>query len=65
MGTNDLLKDMQATSLPDRRNLWAALSLTVTAARAHGLAVLDGTYNAIGDDEGFALACEQGPRLRL
>jgi citrate lyase subunit beta/citryl-CoA lyase len=60
MGTNDLLNDLRATPLPDRRNLWAALSQTVTAARAHGLGVIDGTFNAIGDEEGFAQSCAQG-----
>jgi citrate lyase subunit beta/citryl-CoA lyase len=60
MGTNDLLKAMCAQSLPDRRNLWAALSQTVIAARAHGLTVIDGTYNDIGDAAGFAESCAQG-----
>jgi len=60
MGTNDLLKAMRAHPLPDRRNLWTALSQTVTAARAHGIGALDGTYNEIGDDGGFAESCAQG-----
>jgi citrate lyase subunit beta/citryl-CoA lyase len=60
MGTNDLLKAMQARALPDRRNLWAALSQTVIAGRAHGLTVIDGTYNEIGDATGFAESCVQG-----
>jgi citrate lyase subunit beta/citryl-CoA lyase len=60
MGTNDLLKSMQAQSLPDRRNLWSALGQTVIAGRAHGLTVLDGTYNDIRDEAGFAQSCEQG-----
>lgn len=60
MGTNDLLKAMHAQELPDRRNLWAALSQTVIAGRAHGLTVLDGTYNDIHDGSGFAASCAQG-----
>ena len=60
MGTNDLLKAMHGQALPDRRNLWAALSQTVIAARAHGRCVIDGTYNAIGDAAGFAESCAQG-----
>ena len=60
MGTNDLLKAMRAQALPDRRNLWAALSQTVIAARAHGRCVIDGTYNEIGDAAGFAESCAQG-----
>ena len=60
MGTNDLLNAMYAQPVPDRRNLWSALSQTVIAARAYGLSVIDGTYNEIGDDTGFAESCAQG-----
>src|SRR5581483_1894308 len=60
LGTNDLLKAMRGQPLPDRRNLWPVLTGTVVAARAHGLCVIDGTYNDIGDEEGFAQACAQG-----
>ena len=60
MGTNDLLNAMHAQSLPDRRNLWAALSQTVIAARAHGLTVVDGTHNQIADEAGFLQSCIQG-----
>ncbi|MEO8300356.1 MAG: CoA ester lyase [Rhizomicrobium sp.] len=60
MGTNDLLKALHAQPLPDRRNLWLALSATVLAARAHGASVIDGTYNDIADDAGFAESCAQG-----
>lgn len=60
LGTNDLLKSMHGQPLPDRRNLWAVLTQTVVAARAHGLGVIDGTYNDIRDADGFALACTQG-----
>jgi len=60
MGTNDLLKALRAQPLPDRRNLWPALSATVLAARAHGASVIDGTYNDIADQAGFAESCTQG-----
>jgi citrate lyase subunit beta/citryl-CoA lyase len=60
LGTNDLLKAMRAKDLPDRRNLWAVLSQTVIAARAHDLTVLDGSYNDIRDEAGFAESCVQG-----
>jgi citrate lyase subunit beta/citryl-CoA lyase len=59
MGSNDLLKAMHGHPLPDRRNLWAAMSQTVMAARAHDLSVLDGTHNEIGDIDGFVQACAQ------
>jgi citrate lyase subunit beta/citryl-CoA lyase len=60
MGTNDLLNDLRGQPVPDRRNLWSALSRTVTAARAHGIGAVDGTYNEIGDETGFRTCCEQG-----
>lgn len=60
MGTNDLIKEMGARPMPDRANIAAALSFTVLAARAHGLGVIDGVHNDIGDADGFAAACAQG-----
>ncbi|HKU55385.1 MAG TPA: CoA ester lyase [Rhizomicrobium sp.] len=60
LGTNDLLKALHAKPLPDRRNLWPHLSATVLAARAYGASVIDGTYNDIADDVGFAESCVQG-----
>jgi citrate lyase subunit beta / citryl-CoA lyase len=60
MGSNDLLKAMRGQDLADRRNLWAALSHVVIAARAYGLTAIDGTYNAIDDSAGFSESCAQG-----
>jgi citrate lyase subunit beta/citryl-CoA lyase len=60
MGTNDLIKEMGGTHTKDRANLAAALSLTVLAARAHGLSTIDGVHNDIADMAGFAEACAQG-----
>ena len=59
MGTNDLLHDMRATPMPARENLWPLLTQTIVAARAHGLDIIDGTYNAIGDEAGLATECRQ------
>jgi citrate lyase subunit beta / citryl-CoA lyase len=59
MGTNDLVKEMGALHTPRRSNLSAALSLTVLAARAYGLAAIDGVFNDIADAEGFAAACRE------
>lgn len=56
LGSNDLLKEMDARPMPDAANLHAAMSLCVMAARAHGIAVLDGVYNDIADADGFAAA---------
>ena len=59
LGTNDLLKDMGARHMPDRANLWPAMSLCVMAARAAGIVVLDGVHNDLSDTEGFVRACRQ------
>jgi citrate lyase subunit beta/citryl-CoA lyase len=37
-----------------------ALSFCVLAARAYGLAVLDGVYNDFSDEQGFTEECAQG-----
>lgn len=60
MGTNDLIKEMRGLHTPDRMNLSAALGLSVLAARANGLAAIDGVYNDIQNAEGFAETCHQG-----
>ena len=60
MGTNDLVKDMRARHTPLRLPLLTALGLGMLAARAHGLAILDGVYNDIQDTEGFRAVCQQG-----
>ncbi|MGP1352510.1 MAG: HpcH/HpaI aldolase/citrate lyase family protein [Parasphingopyxis sp.] len=60
MGTNDLAKEMQAKLRQARLGFVNALSMTVMAGRAHGRIVIDGVFNAIGDDAGLAAECEQG-----
>ncbi len=60
MGINDLAKETLARQTPDRAPFHAALSLSVAAARAHGLAVLDGVHNEIDDLEALARVCLQG-----
>jgi citrate lyase subunit beta/citryl-CoA lyase len=59
MGTNDLIKEVHGQHTPDRMNLAAALGLSVLAARAHAIAVIDGVYNDIQNAEGFKATCEQ------
>ncbi|HET7335638.1 MAG TPA: CoA ester lyase [Rhizomicrobium sp.] len=60
MGTNDLIKEFRGEHTQDRQNLSTALSMSVTAARAYGLAVIDGVYNDIQNGDGFAASCAQG-----
>lgn len=62
-GTSDLTKDLRALPTPDRLPLLPALGLLLLAARAHGLAALDGVHLDLTDDEGFVLACRQGRAL--
>jgi citrate lyase subunit beta/citryl-CoA lyase len=59
MGTNDLIKEIRGFHTQDRANLSAALSLSVLAARANGIAVIDGVYNDIQNEDGFKATCEQ------
>src|SRR5262249_44022757 len=47
MGTNDLVKDLRARHTPLRLPMMAALGMAMLAARANGLAILDGVYNDI------------------
>jgi len=60
MGTNDLAKELQTRHRTDRLPLQASLGLCLLAAKAHGLAIVDGVYNAFKDDEGLKIECEQG-----
>ncbi|MEP2890355.1 HpcH/HpaI aldolase/citrate lyase family protein [Tateyamaria sp.] len=60
MGTNDLAKDLHARNRADRLPLQAGLGLCLLAAKAHGLAIIDGVYNAFKDDAGLHAECEQG-----
>jgi len=60
MGTNDLLSELRALHTPERTSLVHALAQCVLAARAHGRTILDGVYNDVKDDAGFAAECRQG-----
>ena len=57
MGTNDLAKDMNSRT---RAALMTALQMSVLAAKAAGIIVLDGVFNAFKDDDGLAAECAQG-----
>jgi citrate lyase subunit beta / citryl-CoA lyase len=63
MGTSDLVSDLHALATRDRLPLLTALGLVLLAARAHGLAVLDGVHLDLADEDGFAAACRQGREL--
>ncbi len=60
MGTNDLAKELNTRFRSDREPLMTSLGLCLLAAKAEGLIIVDGVYNAFKDDEGLAAECEQG-----
>jgi len=63
VGTNDLARELGCMPGADRLPLHPLLMMTVAAARARGLAVLDGVYNALDDPDGLAGECAQGVRF--
>ncbi|MDP2063650.1 MAG: CoA ester lyase [Phaeovulum sp.] len=60
MGTNDLAKELGSRFRADRLPLIAGLGLCLLAAKAHGLTIVDGVYNAFKDEEGLRAECAQG-----
>ncbi|OUS38255.1 CoA ester lyase [Rhodobacterales bacterium 56_14_T64] len=60
MGTNDLAKELQTRFRADRLPMMAGLGLCLLAAKAEGLVIVDGVYNAFKDAEGLAVECAQG-----
>jgi len=60
MGTNDLAKELQCRARADRLPMLTALSMCLLAAKAEGLVIVDGVYNAFKDAEGLSAECEQG-----
>lgn len=63
MGTSDLVKDLNAHHTPLRLPVITSLGLCLLAARAYGLAILDGVYLDLEDDAGFEASCKQGLEL--
>lgn len=60
MGTNDLAKELQTRFRPDRVPLMTSLGLCLLAAKANGVVIIDGVYNAFKDDDGLKVECDQG-----
>jgi citrate lyase subunit beta/citryl-CoA lyase len=63
LGTSDLTKDLHALATRDRVPLITSLSLVILAARAYGLAILDGVHLDLADDDGLTASCRQGREL--
>lgn len=60
MGTNDLAKEMRAPLIPGRQVFQPILTMAVCAARAHGLAIMDGVCNEFRDQDAFTAEARQG-----
>ena len=58
-GTNDLAADLRLPPGTGRAPLQMALQSIVLAGRAAGIAVFDGVYNKLDDEEGFAAECAE------
>jgi citrate lyase subunit beta/citryl-CoA lyase len=63
MGTNDLAKDTRTKILPGRAAMLPWLMTCIAAARAHGVDIVDGVYNDLGNAEGFARECAEARDL--
>ncbi len=63
MGTSDLTKDLHAHHTPSRLPMLASLAISLLAARAARIAILDGVHLDLDDEQGFAEACRQGREL--
>lgn len=63
MGTSDLANDLLAHHTPMRLPLLTSLGLCLLAARAERLAVLDGVFLDLSDDDGYRASCRQGVEL--
>ncbi|MCA1337611.1 HpcH/HpaI aldolase/citrate lyase family protein [Pseudooceanicola marinus] len=62
-GTNDLAKELNCRTRPDRLPMQMALQTILMAARAHDVIAADGVYNQFKDDAGLEAECEQGRDL--
>ena len=65
MGTNDLLKESRAGALHNRFAVVPWLAMTIVAARAYHLDILDGVYNDFKDEQGLREECEHGRTLGM
>ena len=65
MGTNDLIKESRARALHDRFAVVPWLAMTLVAARAYKLDIIDGVYNDFRDEEGLRDECERGRILGM
>jgi citrate lyase subunit beta / citryl-CoA lyase len=65
LGLNDLAKETGMAQVAGRQPMLTAISMSVLAARAAGVGILDGVFNAIENEEGFLAECHQGKAFGL
>jgi len=63
MGTSDLAKDLHCAHTALRLPMVTSFGLCLLAARAAGVAILDGVHLDLNDAAGFADQCAQGREL--
>jgi citrate lyase subunit beta/citryl-CoA lyase len=63
MGTNDLVKELYAEHVPGRAPILPSLHIALLAARAAGVAIVDGVYNDVKNLDGFLAECRQGREM--
>ena len=63
LGTNDLARALGCADVPGRAPLMHALQSVLLAARAAGVACIDGVHGDLGDAAGLADECAQGRAL--
>ncbi len=63
MGTSDLAKDLHAQHTEQRLAMLTSLGLCLLAARACGLAIVDGVHLDLEDEAGLRAVCRQGLEL--
>lgn len=59
LGLNDLGKETRARQVPGRAPMLSWMSHALIAARANGIDIIDGVYNDLKDEAGFAAECGQ------
>ena len=62
-GTNDLAKELNCRTRPDRLPMQMSLQMMLLAASGHDVIAVDGVYNQFKDEEGLRAECEQGRDL--
>jgi (3S)-malyl-CoA thioesterase len=65
VGTNDLASELRCATRADRSPMITALQTCLMAARAAGIVIVDGVYNALRDQEGLRAECLQGRELGM